>query len=104
METREDIVRMLAEHRKVEEMVQNIAHKAMDADLSDLSQMVYLILLEYDEKKIVELWEAGQIGFFIARIIINQFRSSHSPFYSIYMKSKQWVDLTTIEETEDETS
>lgn len=102
METREDIVRMLAEHRKVEEMVQNIAHKAMDADLSDLSQMVYLILLEYDERKIVELWEADQIGFFIARIIINQFRSSHSPFYATYMKSKQWADISTIEDIEDE--
>lgn len=96
MATKGDIVRQLGEQRVVEKMVQNIAHKALDADLSDLSQMVYLILLEYDEDKIVELWEAGQIGFFIARIILNQFRSSHSPFYSTYIKSKRWVDIATI--------
>ena len=31
--------------------------------------MVYLILLEYDEDKLVDLWEHDQMSFFIARII-----------------------------------
>ena len=62
-------------------MVENIARQPLDADLSDLAQMVYLILLEYDEDKLADLWEHGQMQFFIARIIINQYRSTSSPFY-----------------------
>lgn len=79
--TRTEIVERLARERRVETMVENIARQPLDADLSDLAQMVYLILLEYDEDKLADLWEHGQIQFFIARIIINQYRSTSSPFY-----------------------
>ena len=76
-----EIVERLARERRVETMVENIARQPLDADLRDLAQMVYLILLEYDEDKLVDLWEHDQISFFIARIIINQYRSKSSPFY-----------------------
>lgn len=76
----------------VETMVTNIAHKPMSADLQDLSQMVYLILLEYDEKKLQDLWINNQIHFFIARIIINQYNSVNSPFYTIFRKFRLMVD------------
>lgn len=84
--TRNEIVEYLAKERRVEAMVENICHHELTADLRDLCQMVYLILLEYDEAKIQDLWENGEINFFIARIIINQYRSSNSPFYSLYRK------------------
>lgn len=71
----------MARERRVETMVENIARQPLDANLSDLAQMVYLILLEYDEDKLADLWEHGQMQFFIARIIINQYRSTSSPFY-----------------------
>lgn len=86
MKNKFEIVDALARERRVERMVTNITHKNWYADLSDLSQMVYLILLEYDEDKIVDLWNNNQINFFLARIIINQFRSSNSPFHTIYRK------------------
>ena len=76
----------------VETMVTNIAHKPMSADLHDLSQMVYLILLEYDEKKLQDLWENNQMHFFIARIIINQYNSVNSPFHTIFRKFRLMVD------------
>ena len=79
--TRTEIVERLARERRVETMVENIARQPLDANLSDLAQMVYLILLEYDEDKLADLWEHGQMQFFIARIIINQYRSTSSPFY-----------------------
>ena len=84
--TRTEIVERLARERRVETMVENIARQPLDADLSDLSQMVYLILLEYDEDKLADLWEHDQIQFFIARIIINQYRSTSSPFYKLIRK------------------
>ena len=79
--TRTEIVERLARERRVETMVENIARQPLDANLSDLAQMVYLILLEYDEDKLADLWGHGQMQFFIARIIINQYRSTSSPFY-----------------------
>lgn len=78
----------------VETMVTNIAHKPMSADLQDLSQMVYLILLEYDEKKLQDLWEHNQMHFFIARIIVNQYNSVSSPFHTIFRKFRLMVDDT----------
>ena len=84
--TRNEIVDLLAKSRRVEAMVENICHHAMTPDLQDLCQMVYLILLEYDEDKLVDLWEHDQMSFFIARIIINQYRSKSSPFYKLIRK------------------
>lgn len=87
--TRAEIIETLAKERRVEQLVENIAHHALTTDLKDLSQMVYLILLEYDEQKIIDLWEHQQINFFLARIIINQYRSSNSPFHTIYRKHQE---------------
>ena len=57
MTSRETIVETLARERRVEQMVVNIAHQTLTPDLEDLCQMVYLILLEYDEAKLQDLWE-----------------------------------------------
>lgn len=86
---KEEIIGAIASKRMVEDMVQNIAHQSLNADLKDLVQMIYLILLEYDENKIVDLWEHDQMQFFLARIIINQYRSSNSPFHTIYRKFQE---------------
>lgn len=94
MKTKTEIIEAIAKDRMVETMVTNIAHKPMSADLQDLSQMVYLILLEYDEKKLQDLWENNQMHFFIARIIINQYNSVTSPFHTIFRKFRLMVDET----------
>lgn len=94
MKTKTEIIEAIARDRMVETMVTNIAHKPMSADLQDLSQMVYLILLEYDKKKLQDLWENNQMHFFIARIIINQYNSVTSPFHTIFRKFRLMVDET----------
>lgn len=82
-----EIIAKLAKARTVETMVCNIAGvNRLAGDLRDLSQMVYLVLLEYDEGKIVELWDHGEIRFFIARIIMNQLNSVTSPFFRNYRR------------------
>ena len=86
------IIEQIAKERMVESMVQNIAHQALNDDLSDLCQMVYLILLEYDDDKLQGLWENNQIRFFLARIIVNQYRSSNSPFHILYRKFRTIID------------
>ena len=83
------IIETLAQEKRVEALVENIAHHSLTADLKDLCQMVYMILLEYDEAKLQDLWENDQMNFFLARIILNQYRSSNSPFHTIFRKFQE---------------
>ena len=87
--TKNEIVDRLARSRRVEHMVESICHHALTPDLQDLCQMVYLIILEYDEEKIADLWEHNEINFFLARIILNQYRSTRSPFHTLYRKFQE---------------
>lgn len=84
--TKRDIIETLGKERRVEHLVENIAHRELCPVLEDLCQMVYLILLEYDEDKIQDLWDNGEINFFIVRIILNQYRSKNSPFFAQWRK------------------
>lgn len=89
MESKSQIIEILAKNKRVEALVENIAHHSLTADLKDLCQMVYLILLEYDESKLQDLWLHKEMDFFIVRIITNQYRSSNSPFHTIYRKYQE---------------
>lgn len=76
-----EIAAILAKERRVETMVQNIAHaRTLTQDLRDLCQMVYLLLMTYDPDKIVDLWENEQINFFLARVIRTNLTSPRSPY------------------------
>ena len=81
-----EIVAELARGRVVEEIIGNVSgfRSSLPPDLQDLSQMVYEVLLNYDDRKIKEMHGNGQMRFFIARIVVNQFRSSRSPYHKIY--------------------
>ena len=93
--TKWEIVNEIAEQRMVEAMVANISHQRLSPDLKDLCQMVYLILLEYEEEKLIDLWENHQIKYFLARVIINQYRSSNSPFHTTFRKfQERSADIT----------
>lgn len=77
-----EIVEALGREQRVEQMILCIARTSiLSPDLQDLAQMVYLALLDYPEDKLADLWEHGQINFFLARIILNQYRSRTSRFY-----------------------
>lgn len=89
MTSKAHIIETLAERKRVEALVENIAHHTLTADLKDLCQMVYMILLEYDEGKLQDLWENDQMDFFLVRIILNQYRSSNSPFHYLFRKFQE---------------
>lgn len=82
--TRNGIIEQLAREKTVERMVENIARRHITGDLKDLCQMIYLFLLEYDEAKLIEIWEKGAMGFFIVRIIQNQYCLPSSRFIRAY--------------------
>ncbi len=89
MLSRDDIVAQLARERVVEKMCVNVAKHKLDANLQDLSQMTYEILLTYDEDRVVKMYNEGQLPFFIARIIMNQYQSDRSPFHIQVRKHSQ---------------
>ena len=101
MEVRE-IVEQLGRERRVEEICRRVTHLAADSlDLQDLSQMLYLVLLEYDPAKLQDLWDNGEINFLIVRLAVNNFRSSNSRFhYLIRVFRERAVDLSDLTSNE----
>ena len=78
--TKNEVISVIAKEKIVEQIVSNIA-KSSDDLLNDLSQEIYLDLLQKDEDKIVKLYESNQIRFFITRIVINNLHSKNSPYW-----------------------
>ena len=79
------IIEILAKEKKVEKFIQNTA-KTSAPELDDLAQDIYLILLDMEEEKLIQLYDNKQLDYWIARIILNQYFSSTSTFFTKYKK------------------
>lgn len=86
--TKNDVIAIIAKERMVEQIVSNIA-KSADNLLQDLQQDIYIDLLSKEEQKIVNLYETGQLKFFITRMVINNIHSKNSPFWCKYKRFTQ---------------
>ena len=83
--TRREIVERLAKEKRVEQICAMITHLAPDdPDLADLGQHIYLILLEYREDLLQDLWAHGEINFLIVRLVLNNFRSGKSRYHYLF--------------------
>lgn len=76
------ILDILCKKRVVEDMLDKMKYRIDLRD--DLAQEIYLILLEYPNLE--EIYNKGQINFFISRVIMNQGFSSTSDFYRKYVR------------------
>lgn len=85
------IIEILAKEKNVEKFIQNTA-KTSAPELDDLAQDIYLILLDMEEEKLIQLYDNKQLDYWIARIILNQYFSSTSPFYTKYKKFSHLSD------------
>jgi hypothetical protein len=74
----------------VESIIKNLGVSPKYVD--DLTQEIYLILLEYDRDKITEMYNNKQLNFFLTRVIKNQINSVTSPFYKKYRKYYEYAD------------
>lgn len=79
-----EIVAELAQNKTIEEIVGNIAKNPQDDTLKDLAQMLYEDLLLKDEEKIVQLYEDGQLQYFITRMVLNSINSKTSRYYYLF--------------------
>lgn len=100
MVRKNNIINELAKEKTVETLCTNMGVE--QAYLDDLIQEIYLILLEYDEGKMIKMYERKQLKFFIVRIIMNQYFSRNSPFYKKYKLYDQRQDYNKEIETEED--
>lgn len=66
--------------------------KVSKNEIDDFMQEIYMILLEYDKNKIIELYNKKQLKFFIVGIISRQYNSNTSPYYKKYKKYYTIID------------
>lgn len=52
----------------------------------DLIQDIYVLLLEKDDKLIIDLYNKGELGYYLLKIARNQLLSKNSPYYTKYIK------------------
>lgn len=88
----------LEEENVLREMCTNM--NVSPNDMDDFVQELYVILLEYNQDKIVELYNKKQLKYFIVGIIQRQYHSKTSPFYKKYKKYYSIVDGNQINKQE----
>lgn len=52
----------------------------------DLIQDIYLLLLQKNDDLIVNLYNKGEIGYYLLRVVRNQLLSKNSSYYYTYIK------------------
>lgn len=84
------IISELEEQGTVREICENM--RVNKNDIDDFVQEIYMILLEYNKDKIIELYNKKQLRYFIVGIVSRQYNSCTSPFYKKYKKYYQYID------------
>ena len=98
--TNAQIINEIANNGLVEEIIQGVSYTKFENDenLKDLTQDIYLQLLQMDNAKINELYFKKQLRFWVTRIITNNIHSKTSPYYYQYKKAqRQSVSISEID-------
>ena len=82
-------------------LVERIVNKLLSSSKNpfdcpeDLIQDIYLLLLQKDDDLIINLYNKGEIGFYLLKVARNQLLSVNSKYYYTYIKlGAQSDDLT----------
>ena len=86
--TKYEVINIIAREHLVEKIVNKLLSSSKNPfDCpEDLIQDLYLILLQKDEDLIVNLYNKGEIGFYLLKIAKNQLLSANSPYYQKYIR------------------
>ena len=80
--------------------------KGNDIDAQDLTQEVYVIMLEYDQEKLQKIYDNGHLNYWVARVMLNQYIRSTSPFkkkHHSYLKDANAVVSNLAHDDSEET-
>ena len=86
--TKYEIIYELSKNATVEKIVNKLVSSSKNRfDFpDDLIQDIYVLLLEKDEDLIVNLYNKGELGFYLLKVVRNQLLSKNSPYYTKYIK------------------
>ena len=92
--TKYEIIDELSKDSTVEKIIYKLlpASKNRFDCPEDLVQDIYVLLLEKDDKLIVDLYNKGELGFYLLRIAKNQLLSANSPYFYKYIKFRAQSD------------
>ena len=86
--TKYEVINIIAREHLVEKIVNKLLSSSKNPfDCpEDLIQDVYLLLLQKDDNLIVDLYERGELAYYLLRIVRNQLLSVNSSYYYKYIK------------------
>ena len=92
--TKYEIIDELSKDNTVEKIIYKLlpASKNRFDCPEDLIQDIYVLLLEKDDKLIIDLYNKGELGYYLLRIAKNQLLSANSPYYYKYIKFRAQSD------------
>ena len=92
--TKYEIIDKLSKDSTVEKIIYKLlpASKNRFDCPEDLVQDIYVLLLEKDDKLIIDLYNKGELGFYLLRIAKNQLLSANSPYFYKYIKFRAQSD------------
>lgn len=95
--TKYDVVDIIARDHLVERIVNKLLSSSKNPfDCpEDLIQDLYLILLEKDDDLIVNLYDNGELAYYLLKIARNQLLSKNSPYYQKYIRFQSNSDDIT---------
>ena len=95
--TKYEIIDELSKNATVEKIVNKMVSSSKNRfDFpDDLIQDIYVLLLEKDEDLIVNLYNKGELGFYLLKVARNQLLSKNSPYYTKYIKFRAYSDDIT---------
>ena len=86
--TKYEIIDELSKDSTVEKIIYKLlpASKNRFDCPEDLIQDIYVLLLEKDDKLIIDLYNKGELGYYLLKIAKNQLLSANSPYFYKYVK------------------
>lgn len=95
--TKYEIIDELSKNSTVEKIVNKLVSSSKNRfDFpDDLIQDIYVLLLEKDEELIANLYDKGELGFYLLKVAKNQLLSKNSPYYTKYIKFRANSDDIT---------
>ena len=86
--TKYEVVDIIAKDHLVEKIIFKLlpsSKNPFDCP-QDLIQDIYVLLLEKGDKLIVDLYERGELAYYLLRVSRNQLLSKNSPYYTKYIR------------------
>ena len=71
-------------------------------EFDDLKQEIYIIIIDYDRDKIIEMYEKKQLKYWLVRVITNQYFSKYSTYYYKYRKYYELIDKNNLNKDNNE--